>query len=49
MISHPKPMILAGQAATMDVAADELVIAMTNVKHLSLFVRAEIWTDVKVM
>jgi hypothetical protein len=38
--------ILAGQAATLDVGADEIVIATTNVKHLSRFARAEIWSDI---
>jgi len=41
-------MILAGQAATLDVGTDELVIASTNVKHLSHFVRAEVWTQINV-
>jgi len=39
-------MILAGQAATVNIGADELVIATTNVKHLSQFARAQLWTDI---
>src|SRR6185312_1893951 len=34
--------ILAGQAATLDVGTDELVIATTNTRHLSRFARAEL-------
>ena len=41
-------MILAGQAATLDAGADDLVIATTNVKHLSQFVPAEVWTEINV-
>ncbi len=39
--------ILAGQAATLDVGPDEVVIATTNVKHLSRFARAETWSDIQ--
>jgi toxin FitB len=39
--------ILAGQAATLDVGSDELVIATTNVKNLSRFARAEIWSHIQ--
>jgi toxin FitB len=39
--------ILAGQAATLDVGSDELVIATTNVKHLSRFARAEMWSHIQ--
>jgi hypothetical protein len=39
--------ILAGQGAAMADAGDEIVIATTNVRHLSLFVSAELWRDVK--
>jgi hypothetical protein len=39
--------ILAGQAATLDIGADELVIATTNLKHLSRFTSAEIWTNIR--
>ncbi len=35
--------ILAGQAATLDLDADEVLIATTNTKHLSRFARAELW------
>jgi len=38
--------ILAGQAATLDVGTDELVIATTNTKHLSRFTRAEQWDQI---
>jgi hypothetical protein len=39
--------ILAGQAVTLDIVGDELVIATTNLKHLSRFANAEIWTDIR--
>ena len=39
--------ILAGQAVTLDIGADELVIATTNVKHLSQFASAKIWSDIQ--
>jgi predicted nucleic acid-binding protein len=39
--------ILAGQAATLDVGTDELVIATTNAKHLSRFARAELWDQIR--
>ncbi len=39
--------ILAGQAVTLDIGADQLVIATTNVKHLLRFARAEVWTDIQ--
>jgi toxin FitB len=39
--------ILAGQAVTLDIGADELVIATTNLKHLSRFASAEICTDIR--
>jgi len=39
--------ILAGQAVTLDIGADELVIATTNVKHLSRFASAKIWSDIQ--
>ena len=38
--------ILAGQAATLGVS--EVVIATTNVGHLSAFVSAELWPDIRV-
>ena len=38
--------ILAGQAITLD--ASDVLIATTNVGHLSRFVRAELWQDVRV-
>ena len=39
--------ILAGQAVTLDIGADELVIATTNMKHLSQFASAKIWSDIQ--
>jgi predicted nucleic acid-binding protein len=39
--------ILAGQAATLDIGTDELVIATTNTKHLSRFAHAEIWDQIR--
>ena len=39
--------LLAGQAVTLDIGADELVIATTNVKHLSQFASAKIWSDIQ--
>jgi toxin FitB len=39
--------ILAAQAATFDVGSDEIVIATTNVKHLSRFARAELWLSIQ--
>jgi len=39
--------ILAGQAATLDVGSDEVVIATTNVKHLSRFAAAEMWSHIQ--
>lgn len=38
--------ILAGQAATLETGTDELVIATTNTRHLSRFVRAEVWDQI---
>ncbi len=39
--------ILAGQAATLDVGSDEVVIATTNVKHLARFAAAEMWSHIQ--
>lgn len=39
--------ILAGQAATLDVDADDLMIATTNIKHLSMFTHAELWDQIQ--
>lgn len=38
--------ILAAQAATLDVS--DVVIATTNVAHLSRFVPAELWPDITI-
>jgi hypothetical protein len=42
-------LILAGQAATLEIGADQSVIATTNVKHLSQFTRAEVWIDITII
>ncbi len=39
--------ILAGQAATLDAGLDEVVIATTNVKHLSRFAPSELWSQIR--
>lgn len=39
-------MILAGQAKTME--APDVVVATTNVGHLSRFIPAELWQDIAV-
>ena len=36
--------ILAAQTATLD--RDGVIVATTNVRHLSLFVSAELWSDI---
>ena len=38
--------ILAAQALTLRVPVADIVIATTNVAHLSRFVSAELWTDI---
>lgn len=38
--------ILAAQASLLTHLGDEIVIATTNVKHLSLFVDARLWQDI---
>ena len=38
--------LLAAQALTMGVPASDLVIATTNVGHLSLFAVADLWTNI---
>jgi len=38
--------ILAAQALSLRVPAQDLVVATTNVAHLSLFVPAGLWTDI---
>src|SRR5438270_5510363 len=38
--------LLAAQALTMGVPASDLVIATTNVGHLSLFAAADLWTNI---
>lgn len=40
--------ILAAQASLLTHLGDEVVVATTNVKHLSLFVDARLWQDVPV-
>lgn len=39
--------ILAAQALTLDVPKDQLAVATENVKHLSQFVPAELWTNIR--
>jgi predicted nucleic acid-binding protein len=39
-------MILAAQAACLDCPGDDVVIAMTNVRHLTLFASARVWRDI---
>ncbi len=38
--------ILAAQASLLSHLGDEVVVATTNVKHLSLFVDARMWQDI---
>jgi hypothetical protein len=38
--------ILAAQALTLDVPGPELVIATTNLGHLSQFVTADLWANI---
>ncbi len=40
--------ILAAQASLLTNLGDEIVVATTNVKHLSLFVDARLWQDISV-
>ena len=39
--------ILAAQALTLGVAATDIIVATTNVSHLSRFVAADLWTNIK--
>ncbi len=39
-------MILAAQALSLNVDHSELVIATTNTRHLSLFVKAQLWNEI---
>jgi len=39
--------LLAAQALSLGVPARELVVATTNVAHLSLFLPADLWTNIK--
>ena len=39
-------MILAAQALSLGVSAPILVVATTNPAHLSLFVPADLWTNI---
>jgi hypothetical protein len=38
--------LIAAQALTMDIHTSDLVIATTNVGHLSLFVTADLWANI---
>jgi predicted nucleic acid-binding protein len=38
--------ILAAQALTLDVPASSLIIATSNVRHLSRFVAADLWNNI---
>jgi hypothetical protein len=38
--------ILAAQASLLTHLGDNIVVATTNVKHLSLFVDARLWQDI---
>jgi hypothetical protein len=38
--------IIAAQALDMGVPASDLIIATTNVGHLSRFVAADLWTNI---
>jgi hypothetical protein len=38
--------LLAAQALPMDVPASDLIIAATNVGHLSQFVAADLWVNI---
>jgi hypothetical protein len=38
--------ILAAQVLSLGLPAEEVVVATTNVAHLSLLVPAELWTDI---
>jgi len=39
--------ILAAQALTLGVPAGEIIVATSNVSHLSRFVLADLWTNIK--
>lgn len=39
--------ILAAQAAILTESGEEVVIATTNVKHLALFVKAQLWPEIQ--
>lgn len=39
-------MILAGQVLALGLAAEEIVVATTNVRHLVRFVPAELWQSI---
>jgi hypothetical protein len=39
-------MILAAQAAALEQSAEQPVIATTNVRHLDMFVHAQVWHQV---
>ncbi|MCX6381863.1 MAG: hypothetical protein NT023_20700 [Armatimonadetes bacterium] len=49
--AHPKAIdvdvILAAQALTLGVPADDLIVATTNLDHLSQFVPADLWTNIR--
>lgn len=39
--------ILAAQAAILAESGEEVVIATTNVKHLAMFVKAQLWREIQ--
>jgi hypothetical protein len=39
-------MILAAQASELNRVSDQVVIAITNTRHLTLFASARIWGDI---
>jgi hypothetical protein len=45
-ISNPT-MLLAAQALTLSVPANELIIATSNIGHLSRFTAADFWSNIK--
>ena len=38
--------ILCAQALTMPVSADNIIVATSNVSHISRFVSADLWTNI---
>jgi hypothetical protein len=39
--------LIAAQALTLGIPSSDLVIATTNVGHLSRFVTADLWTNIR--